>query len=247
VCDSPLASSEWLALVAAVRFNPAEDTPRLVAADWLEETGRPELVAWAEFVRVQVEGSREQRAGHVFTESCDCGSCRADRRAVRLFDQWSVFWSAASFFGLSDYPITLNALQVGDFERGFLRHLMARSHPYKPATIPKLVSPLFQRQPVSVMTASLCSEGRWPSNVPIAVYLATVRIEPRDGWLAVFGRLHRPENPHLAIRAHRRADTPYQFPRMVRAVLAECLRGRSQLDRLTSDPRRTATPRRVYR
>lgn len=34
------------ALVAAVLANPAEDTPRLVYADWLDDHDEPELAAF---------------------------------------------------------------------------------------------------------------------------------------------------------------------------------------------------------
>jgi uncharacterized protein (TIGR02996 family) len=47
-----LDSPEWLALCRAVVEQPADDLPRLMAADWLEERGQPER---AEFIRVQVE------------------------------------------------------------------------------------------------------------------------------------------------------------------------------------------------
>jgi uncharacterized protein (TIGR02996 family) len=40
------------ALLAGVRANPADDAPRLIVADWLEEHGQEER---AEFVRVQVQ------------------------------------------------------------------------------------------------------------------------------------------------------------------------------------------------
>ncbi len=43
---------ELLALLAECRCRPADDLPRLVLADWLDENGQPER---AEFVRVQVE------------------------------------------------------------------------------------------------------------------------------------------------------------------------------------------------
>lgn len=43
------------ALLAAIIAHPAEDTPRLVYADWLDENGQHER---AEFIRVQVELSR---------------------------------------------------------------------------------------------------------------------------------------------------------------------------------------------
>jgi uncharacterized protein (TIGR02996 family) len=41
------------ALFRAILDNPAEETPRLVYADWLEEFGKPWDVARAEFIRVQ--------------------------------------------------------------------------------------------------------------------------------------------------------------------------------------------------
>ena len=56
------------ALLAAILANPAEDTPRLVYADWLEEHGREER---AEFIRVQCELARPL-----------CTSCRACGKPV---------------------------------------------------------------------------------------------------------------------------------------------------------------------
>ncbi|MBN9119791.1 MAG: TIGR02996 domain-containing protein, partial [Planctomycetes bacterium] len=43
------------ALLAAIRANPEEDTPRLMFADWLDEHGQPER---AEFIRAQCELAR---------------------------------------------------------------------------------------------------------------------------------------------------------------------------------------------
>lgn len=43
------------ALLAAVLANPADDLPRLVMADWLEENGQPERAAW---IRIQCELER---------------------------------------------------------------------------------------------------------------------------------------------------------------------------------------------
>ena len=43
---------EWLALMAAIRDNLADDVPRLLAAEWIEEHGEHER---AEFIRVQIE------------------------------------------------------------------------------------------------------------------------------------------------------------------------------------------------
>jgi uncharacterized protein (TIGR02996 family) len=48
------APPELVALLAACRARPADDLPRLVLADWLDENGQGER---AEFVRIQVEVS----------------------------------------------------------------------------------------------------------------------------------------------------------------------------------------------
>jgi len=53
------------ALLAAVRAAPHDDLPRLVFADWLDDTGDPADAAWAELIRVQcrlseVPGSRRR-------------------------------------------------------------------------------------------------------------------------------------------------------------------------------------------
>lgn len=50
--------TEQDALLAAIRDNPDDDTPRLVYADWLDENGEP---ARAEFIRVECESARTDR------------------------------------------------------------------------------------------------------------------------------------------------------------------------------------------
>lgn len=50
--------SDRQALLAAVVADPSADLPRMVLADHLDESGRPEDAAWAEFIRVQVELAR---------------------------------------------------------------------------------------------------------------------------------------------------------------------------------------------
>jgi uncharacterized protein (TIGR02996 family) len=46
------------ALMRAILRNPPDETPRLVFADWLEETGHPSNVAWAHYIRLQAEAAR---------------------------------------------------------------------------------------------------------------------------------------------------------------------------------------------
>ena len=45
----------------AICEHPADDAPRLVYADWLEENGDPERAA---FIRVQIDRARAKSAGH---------------------------------------------------------------------------------------------------------------------------------------------------------------------------------------
>lgn len=52
---TPYDLPEWAAFVARIKADPADDLPRVVAADWLDEHGEPER---AEFIRVQVAAWR---------------------------------------------------------------------------------------------------------------------------------------------------------------------------------------------
>jgi uncharacterized protein (TIGR02996 family) len=51
--------SDREALIRGILETPDDDAPRLVFADWLEETGEPANVARAEFIRVQCAIARE--------------------------------------------------------------------------------------------------------------------------------------------------------------------------------------------
>ena len=56
----PADHPDYLALLRAVVAAPDDDTPRLVAADWLDEHANPDRAA---FVRVQVELAQLEAAG----------------------------------------------------------------------------------------------------------------------------------------------------------------------------------------
>jgi uncharacterized protein (TIGR02996 family) len=45
-------------LLRSIIANPDEDTPRLMFADWLDESGKPAAQTWARFIRQQIETSR---------------------------------------------------------------------------------------------------------------------------------------------------------------------------------------------
>jgi uncharacterized protein (TIGR02996 family) len=66
--------SDREALLAAIQAAPADDAPRLVYADWLDENGDPDL---AEFIRLQVELDPLEQAP-------DTDEARRQRAAIRL-------------------------------------------------------------------------------------------------------------------------------------------------------------------
>lgn len=53
-----LAHPDAQAFLAKIKSDDAEDTNRLVFADWLEEQGEPHLEGWAHFIRAQIEMSQ---------------------------------------------------------------------------------------------------------------------------------------------------------------------------------------------
>jgi uncharacterized protein (TIGR02996 family) len=224
--DAPLASAEWAGFVWAMRSQPAADVPRLAAADWLEDTGRPELAAWAAYVRLQVEASHHPRRGHVYTDSCDCGACRPERRAVALFDRWRAHWQ---WHGVGDVDPKVGPAAADQYTRGFLRILTAELTGHPVAAVPKLVAPLFDRQPLVAAIVQLRRQTSYSYYVPLADWVLSIdasRVYPDH--ITVKGYLTRPPDtdPRHTIEAGRLAYTPQQFPRMVRAVAAEVLRKR---------------------
>lgn len=76
-------TDQWRAFIAAIRANPADDTPRLVAADWLDEHGERDR---AEFIRVHLayyaarHSHRRQSLGGE-----PCRKCKLKRRLKRLW------------------------------------------------------------------------------------------------------------------------------------------------------------------
>jgi uncharacterized protein (TIGR02996 family) len=74
------------ALLAAVLANPGDDLPRLVLADWLEESGQPALVARAHFIRAQVE------AASLPEGSPDRAAC--EEKAADLYRDYGAGWNA---------------------------------------------------------------------------------------------------------------------------------------------------------
>lgn len=86
------------ALLRAVLADPADDTPRLVYADWLQDHDQAER---AEFIRVQLELSRKElcsachEVSHLGTpagSACRCGGCLLNERVRVLFNRNCAAW-----------------------------------------------------------------------------------------------------------------------------------------------------------
>jgi uncharacterized protein (TIGR02996 family) len=88
------------ALLEAVFSNPADDAPRLVYADWLDEHGEP---AQAAFIRAQVALAKTEPETH-----------EHDRAAEPLFALWDQFLAELG-------PLTTGTMLLpSDFRRGFV-------------------------------------------------------------------------------------------------------------------------------
>jgi len=102
------------AFLAAITASPDDDLPRLVYADWLDESGEPAAAARAEFIRVQCELER-------------CASDHDRRMSLQKRErqllkkhaaQWLADLSAAQV--LADRDPIVDKRPVWQFRRGFL-------------------------------------------------------------------------------------------------------------------------------
>lgn len=97
-------SSDRRALVAAVRENPDDDTPRLVCADWFEERGDDASIARADFIRTQVARSRLAPA--------DPRQSELQARELRLLRRYAAAWCGSHFL-----------FKKARFRRGFIEYV----------------------------------------------------------------------------------------------------------------------------
>lgn len=220
--DSPLAHPEWLALVASMRFAPDDDTPRLVAADWLADTNRPELIAWGEFIRIQCEGAREKRAGHVYSDSCDCRPCACERKATTIFDRWNWYWSVATWAGGTHPPMTPPAAQ---YQRGFVVGVTANVETVNVADVSPPIVELFHRQPITrAMSHFTIMDQRFRG----VRYALDVRATPSSivaGMLRVRATLGVSIRPSVTVERSRQAMTMQQFPKAVGGAIRHAIKG----------------------
>jgi len=112
-------SDEEAALLKAVCRAPADDLPRLVYADWLEEHDRAER---AEFIRLQVEETSD-------TQNAKAGWLRQQRndRILKLLGNYRETWLKA----LPKWATTRNDQRLWlPFRRGFASEFLLVASPF---------------------------------------------------------------------------------------------------------------------
>src|SRR5688500_4147160 len=109
------------ALLAAIRDNPDDDTPRLAFADWLDEQGGASNEAWAEYIRLEIQHERD------FPEvAWTKAKADAAKPAEALFRKYADEWFPA-FFGRR-HVLRGAGAQV-QFRRGFPDEIYAYRGP----------------------------------------------------------------------------------------------------------------------
>ena len=115
--------SDEPALLAAILANPAEDVPRLVYADWLEEHGESER---AEFIRVQIQIPQVERerlghteAGRTLDNVASSVKLVGLRRREReLWDQYIQGRQEEWFPGWRGWSLAINRNAMGERQSG---------------------------------------------------------------------------------------------------------------------------------
>jgi uncharacterized protein (TIGR02996 family) len=103
--------------LGAICENPADDAPRLVYADWLDEHGEPDR---AEFIRVQIRLARADETGE------DPGRLKARERVLRTRGESG--WR-------KELP-SLSGIQWQSFRRGFVDRVSVMHHKWLRASAP---------------------------------------------------------------------------------------------------------------
>lgn len=90
MASAQVNGSDREAFIRAICESPADDTPRLIFADWLEEQGNKEDRDRAEFIRVQIKlagmentnclKTGEPTEWHKYVKRCRCSICRLRQR-----------------------------------------------------------------------------------------------------------------------------------------------------------------------
>lgn len=233
------------ALLAAVLADPADDTPRLIYADCLDESGDPAKAARAEFIRLQVEASHLPPRGHVYGDGCDCRGCRIERRTALLFDTWVHHWQAHISF---PFPI---GWHVERFDRGFLSVAVVTGDP---------IAMPFAKMPLAAGRMFACQPLRYASFLvrpPGEVYPQVVRVrrEARGSFAVIKAEMPRPARGSFALflsetTASRTVSPGGNIPRAVGGAVRQVLAGRRRemdgvIDRALREAGRSGTDRTI--
>jgi uncharacterized protein (TIGR02996 family) len=174
----PTDHPEYVALLRAIVADPWDDTPRLVAADWLDEHDQPHRAA---FIRVQVELARLRAAGLDDTPAADAHR-RKQREFVGALAIDSILWAAEEcpeLVHVSSESLRVEGADRVTFRRGFIEEVRCSVGEWR-----QHGAAVRDRQPVRVVFLSGCDEAT------------------RDDWYALFSALMGLEEVGLD------ADTP---------------------------------------
>jgi len=126
--------SEEAAFIRAICEQPADDTLRLVFADWLDEHDQSDR---AEFIRLQCWHAHNWPT-HALLTGCRCRSCKTLRRVRTLLDRHGATWA-----GVVHGPCVFI-----HWYRGFIETIHIRACHF--ASHPRLVA-MFGAHPITVV------------------------------------------------------------------------------------------------
>ncbi|MBA4191383.1 MAG: hypothetical protein C0467_25670 [Planctomycetaceae bacterium] len=150
------------AMLAAIRANPDEDTPRLIHADWLDEHGDGDRAA---FIRAQIEAVRSDPFG--------VQARNASKHAGELLEKNRAPWHSnireaiqgqlEDFVGVQVSGMPANALRdvvqvKARFERGFVGHVTLH-----PSVFVRVATGIFAAEPIqSLELQRFTAQGETP-------------------------------------------------------------------------------------
>ncbi len=181
----PYTHPDWQHLLRAVASAPADDLPRLVAADWLDEHGEADR---AEFIRIQVERERADRPELRWREVALwnnplCGPLWAVEACPGLVTLTDAADAGSPLRGLG-----VNGVERVTFRRGFPHRIDCRAEQW--ATFGSGIVP---RQPVRELFLTACDAvpfERWWDMPDTLKPLAVLTLDTRSITLAPLLRDH---------------------------------------------------------
>lgn len=242
-------------LMRAICAAPHDDLPRLVFADWLQESGADADAAFAEFIRIQCDMAKAT-CQHPAAQWCDCDPCRWARRVVELFDRWMGLFPACCGIGRMpiDYQFLKNA-ELGaltHWRRGFPWRVRAVIDYPRIHAIPTQVCRLFEAFPVTEVNVELVRPPR-TRNLWMHVWVQqneSSQLGPVCGMLSYMRMSSLGGLPHGVpfVETVRPLKDHAEIPMRVRGCVRELLSRRHELNdqTRTPDPRPALPDPRTY-